>query len=101
MERFVKRYGDRIVGSIAGFDRILFKGNLSSICHVEGMERFLSSQHVLQKDFSEFVQRISQRVKEHAAQLAARQRAPADSSELAERIEGRLRAPTHRARADY
>lgn len=43
MERFVKRYADRIVGSIAGFDRILLKGNLSSICHVEGMDRFLSS----------------------------------------------------------
>ena len=64
MERFVKRHGDRIVGSIAGFDRILFRGNLSSICHVEGMDRFLSSQRVLYKDFRGFVQRISKRVKE-------------------------------------
>jgi len=71
MERFVKRHGDRIVGSIAGFDRILFRGNLSSICHVEGMDRFLSSQHVLYKDFSAFVQRISKRVKECAEQMAA------------------------------
>ena len=55
MERFVKRYADRIVGSIAGFDRILFRGNLSSICHVGGMDRFLSSQRVLYKDFSVFV----------------------------------------------
>lgn len=70
MERFVKRYADRIVGSIAGFDRILFKGNLSSICHVEGMDRFLSSQRVLYKDFSGFVQRFSKRVKERAEQLA-------------------------------
>lgn len=71
MERFVKRYADRIVGSIAGFDRILFKGNLSSICHVEGMDRFLSSQHVLYKDFSGFVQRISKRLKDRAEQMAA------------------------------
>jgi hypothetical protein len=70
MERFVKRYGDRIVGSIAGFDRLLFKGNLSSICHVEGMERFLSSQRVLHKDFSGFVQRISKRLKERAEEIA-------------------------------
>jgi hypothetical protein len=70
MERFVKRYADRIVGSIAGFDRILFKGNLSSICHVEGMDRFLSSQRVLYKDFGTFVQRISKRVKECAEQMA-------------------------------
>ena len=70
MERFVKRYADRIVGSIAGFDRILFRGNLSSICHVEGMDRFLSSQRVLYKDFSAFVQRFSKRVKERAEQIA-------------------------------
>lgn len=70
MERFVKRYADRIVGSIAGFDRILFRGNLSSICHVGGMDRFLSSQRVLYKDFSVFVQRFSKRVKERAEQIA-------------------------------
>jgi hypothetical protein len=70
MERFVKRYADRIVGSIAGFDRILFRGNLSSICHVGGMDRFLSSQRVLYKDFSVFVQRFSKLVKERAEQIA-------------------------------
>lgn len=70
MERFVKRYADRIVGSIAGFDRILFKGNLSSICHREGMELFLSSQRVLHKDFSAFVQRLCKRLKERAEQMA-------------------------------
>src|SRR5215210_1315381 len=70
MERFVKRYADRIVGSIAGFDRILFRGNLSSICHPEGMDRFLSSQRVRYKDFSAFVQRFSKGVKERAEQIA-------------------------------
>lgn len=70
MERFVKRYADRIVGSIAGFDRILFRGHLSSIYHVEAMDRFLSSQRVLYKDFSGFVQRFSKRVKERAEQIA-------------------------------
>jgi hypothetical protein len=70
MERFVKRYADRIVGSIAGFDRILFRGNLSAICHPEGMARFLSSQRVLYKDYSNFVQRLSRRIKERAEQMA-------------------------------
>jgi hypothetical protein len=31
MERFLKRYKDRLVGSIAGFDRLLFRGTLRSI----------------------------------------------------------------------
>ena len=70
MERFVKRYADRIVGSIAGFDRILFRGHLSSIYHREAMDRFLSSQRVLYKDFNAFVQRFSKRVKERAEKIA-------------------------------
>ena len=59
MERFLARYGDRIVGSIAGFDRILFRGSLLSICHRKGMDVFLASQRVLYKDFGAFVQNLS------------------------------------------
>jgi len=70
VERFLKRHEDRIVGTIAGFDRILFGGTMLSICHVEGMDRFLSSQHVLYKDFGAFAQRISGRLKEQAQALA-------------------------------
>lgn len=70
MERFVKRHGDRIIGSIAGFDRVLFRGNLSSICHLGGMDRFLSSQRILYKDFGVFVQKVTAQVKAHAEQFA-------------------------------
>jgi hypothetical protein len=71
MERFLKRHGDRIVGSIAGFDRVLFRGNLSSICHLGGFARFLSSQRILYKDFGVFAQKVTAQVKAHAEQLAA------------------------------
>jgi hypothetical protein len=71
MERFVKRHGDRISGSIAGFDRVLFRGNLSSICHLKGFDRFLSSQRILYKDFGVFAQKVTAQVKAHAEQLAA------------------------------
>ena len=71
MERFMKRHGDRIMGSITGFDRVLFRGNLSSICHLGGLDRFLSSQRILYKDFGLFVQKVTARVKAHAEELAA------------------------------
>jgi hypothetical protein len=76
MERFMKRHKGRVLGTIAGFDRVLFRGNLSSICHLGGMDRFLSSQRVLYKDFKPFVEKISARVKEHAQQLAAAAQRP-------------------------
>ena len=76
MERFLKRHEGRLLGTIAGFDRVLFRGNLSSICHLGGMDRFMSSQRVLYKDFKPFVEKISERVKEHAKQFAAAAQRP-------------------------
>src|SRR5687768_3026932 len=76
MKRFLKRHEGRVQGTIAGFDRVLFRGNLSSICHLGGLDRFLSSQRVLYKNFKPFVEGISERVKEHAKQFAAAQQRP-------------------------
>jgi hypothetical protein len=70
MERFVTRHRDRIVGILSGFDRVLFRGTLRSISFLEGMDKFLSSQRVLYKDFGPFVERISAGVKAHATALA-------------------------------
>jgi len=41
MEGFVKRHESRIKEIISGFDRILFRGTISSINYREGMERWL------------------------------------------------------------
>jgi hypothetical protein len=72
MERFLKRHEDRIVGTITGFDRVLFRGTLRSISHCKGMGIFLSSQGVLLKDFAAFAQQQSQEVGEHAKAFAAK-----------------------------
>ena len=83
MERFVTRHRDRIVGILSGFDRMLFRGTLRSISYGDGLDKFLSSQHVLYKDFATYVQRLSDRLKTHAmatedGQLPEIERAPAD-----------------------
>ena len=76
MERFLERYSDRIVGTITGFDRMLFRGQILSICHLGGMDRFLSSQRVLYKDFASVAQMFSERIKEHAEKTARQQQRP-------------------------
>lgn len=76
MERFLKRHEDRIEGIISGFDRVLFRGTLRSISHVRGMDIFLSSQHVLYKDFGAFVQRLTSQIKAHAEEIAAKHGRP-------------------------
>lgn len=76
MERFVKRHESRVAGSIAGFDRVLFRGNLSSICHLSGMDRLLASLRVLYKDFGKFAEKISDQVKAHAQEYAEQKGRP-------------------------
>ena len=51
MERFLQRNQGRITGVLSGFDRVLFRGTLRSFSYLNGMDIFLSSQHVLYKDF--------------------------------------------------
>lgn len=72
MERFLTRHKDRIVGTITGFDRILFRGTLRCISHCRGLWVFLMSQHVLLKDFANFVQRVSHEICEHGKDFAAK-----------------------------
>ena len=72
MKRFLERHRDRIIGTLAGFDRMLFRGTLRSITHVSGLEIFLYSQRVLMKDFGSYVVRLSERLVEHAKQLASK-----------------------------
>ena len=67
MERFFERHQSRIVGVLSGFDRVLFRGTLRSICHLTGMDMFLSSQKVLYKDFGTYVNQLSEQLKDHAA----------------------------------
>jgi len=76
MERFVQRHQSRVTGVLAGFDRLLFRGSLRSISYRNGMDIFLSSQHVLYKDFGPFAERLSSRLKEHAQALALEQGRP-------------------------
>src|SRR6266852_5153992 len=78
MEHFLERHRDRITGVISGFDRVLFRGTLLSIAHLEGMDIFLSSQRVLYKNFSTYVERLSRRIKDHAEALAQKHGRPFD-----------------------
>ena len=70
MERFLARHSTRIVGTVSGFDRLLFRGTLRSISFVDGMDKFLASQRILYKDVAAFAGRVTARVRAHAEHLA-------------------------------
>jgi len=70
MERFLLRHQEHIAGVLSGFDRVLFRGTLRSISHIEGMRVFLAAHRVLLKDFGVFVDKHSNHIKEHAQSYA-------------------------------
>lgn len=68
MNDFTSRYSDRISGVLSGFDRLVFRGNLS-LNHEAGMKGYLGANGIPWKDYPGHVTDVSQRVKQ--ASLAA------------------------------
>jgi hypothetical protein len=68
VRKFIANYQDQISGVLSGFDRLVLRGTLRSIAHAGGMNQYLSTNHVLLKDFGTHVEQVSSRLK--AASLA-------------------------------
>lgn len=69
-DQFSKHYGDRILGSLSGFDRLLLRGSLRLLCKPSGLQYWLSRQRVLRKQFMEWAEKLSQRLRDYGVGLA-------------------------------
>jgi hypothetical protein len=76
MRTFLDRFADDILGVVATFDRLIFKGHLTHLYPDGAVKRWLADQGVLLKDFGRFAQRTTERIKRHAEALAAQHRRP-------------------------
>ena len=94
MQTFLQRHQAEILGVLSGFDRVRFKGTLRSLSYLNGFDAFLAAHHGLYKDFGKFVERVSDRIKEHARAFAERQGRPlvylASSRESTEDVASRI-----------
>jgi hypothetical protein len=75
VRQFITKHRDQINGTLCCFDRILFKGHLP-LGWPGAMERLLADQGLRIKDLGAFVNRHSQRIKQHARAMAQRCRRP-------------------------
>ncbi len=71
MHEFIAKHQPQMLGVLSGFDRLVFRGTLRAIAHVDGMKRYLWANQVLLKDFGAHVEQVSQRLKD-ASLTAAR-----------------------------
>jgi hypothetical protein len=70
MDAFIQRHQEDVIGVVSGFDRMRFRGTLSSICYAEGVDRFLGRVGVRYKDFKEYLLGLSEALIDHAERVA-------------------------------
>ena len=71
MSSFEDIHAGEITGSLAMFDRLIFRGHLRRLHVAGGMRAFLWSQGVPLTRFGPYVQRITHELLDHAESLAA------------------------------
>ena len=72
MDSLLTKFGSVVKGVITGFDRIVFKGAVLPIVYAAGMQYFLMSQHVLNKDFKVYAMAQSKKIVESADEISRR-----------------------------
>lgn len=90
MNRFVDKYSGKLIGVLNGFDRLVLKGTLRPLSYAAGMGNFLCAKEVLLKDFGDYAQQTSLRVKEASQREAVRLDRPICYLESAQTDKGRL-----------
>jgi hypothetical protein len=70
MNEFIAKHGEKIVGTLSGFDRLVFRGTLPSLAYGEGMMRYLWAVQVLLKDFGSHVEKVSGQIREASLERA-------------------------------
>src|SRR6201987_2324813 len=58
-QQFLNRFGDQILGTLCGFDRLRLRGTLRHLFQPNVMEAYLNACGVLIKDFGAFAQKLS------------------------------------------
>jgi hypothetical protein len=62
MELILAFLAGAVVGSLCGFDRLIFKGKLRQLYSPDGMHCLFSANHVLRKEFQGYTTSITERV---------------------------------------
>jgi hypothetical protein len=71
MQPFLHQHSSVIHGVLSGFDRVRFRGTLRSVCHADGLFRYLCFLKVLLVAFKEFFDGTARKLKLATERLAA------------------------------
>jgi hypothetical protein len=72
VQQFVAKHAEDVIGTLSGFDRLVFRGTLRTLCYRSGLMTYLGVVRVLLMNFAEHALTLTQQLKE-ASLLLARQ----------------------------
>ena len=70
---FIKKNHESIMGMNSSFDREIISGSLIPISYAEGVMKYLSSNRILLKDFTEFADELAKKIKEGMVAIAQKE----------------------------
>jgi len=73
MDTLLTKFASKVNSVLTGFDRIVFKGSIRPIVHIAGMESFLVSRKILNKDFKPYALAQSHAIVESAERISSDQ----------------------------
>ncbi|HUU83950.1 MAG TPA: hypothetical protein VM243_10645 [Phycisphaerae bacterium] len=76
MNPFVQRHQDDVIGMLNGFDRVRIRGTIRWLASLRGLGSFLASTGVLLKDFKDYAQSLTGRVRKAITEMAERLERP-------------------------
>lgn len=76
MQQFIAKFDKDILGTLSGFDRLVFRGTLPRLSYAEGMRLYLIQNKLLFKDYESHVKAVSQKVKKAALEPFQQQNLP-------------------------
>jgi len=73
---FIQKHADSVIGMVSGFDRLVLRGTIRSMAYAQGMKHYLDRTGVLLKDFGDYAEGVTKRVKAAVLEGAERQKRP-------------------------
>ncbi len=70
MRQFIKKYEQRINGTLSGFDRVRFRGTIRMLAYADGLAGWLNDRRVLLKQFKDFSLGFTETVKASVSKVA-------------------------------
>lgn len=71
MKEFVQRHCASVIGTLSGFDRLLFRGTQRMLATARGMMNYLWTQQIKLTEFGDWSQELTRQVRAESEQVAA------------------------------